>query len=99
VTIYTFILREVQGNENDHPNKDYRRGNAISFIYELNLGITILDSPQNMLINGVWHYWWFLEFPDNNPTNTAADMLKTIITQFTVTNKAVELAINPTQPL
>src|SRR5258707_14562651 len=83
MTVYTFILREKNSGAGDHKHKDKRRAAAMNFVIGENC--TILDSPQNMQINGVWHYWWFLDIPDNPP-----GILDNIKTQFTVTNTSVE---------
>jgi hypothetical protein len=89
VTIYTFILRETTKGKNDHGHHNTRRKNAED--YATAKGCTVLDTPQEMYINGVWHYWWFLDIPDQKT-------LTDIETQFTVTNTFVEFALNPVQP-
>jgi hypothetical protein len=88
VTIYTFIVRETVDGGKDHGHHTQRRKDAEQ--YAQGKGCTVLDTAKEMYINGVWHYWWFLDIPDGQLNN--------IKTQFTVTNKFVEFAVDPVTP-
>jgi hypothetical protein len=88
MTVYTFILRETAEN-NDHPHHLGRRQQAMD--YATAKGCTMLDDPKELMVKGVWHYWWFIDIPN-------AQALADIVKQFTVTNTYVEFAVDPVQP-
>jgi len=90
VTQYTFILRETAAGSAHHGQKNQRRQAALDYANLKNC--QLLSEPQDMKVNGVWHYWWWLDIPDQQT-------LDDIIKQYTVTNQYVEFAVPPTKPL